>query len=286
MTCVRCGGEIPAGSRFCPRCGSAVTPSDGPGDVSDRPGPPSGPPAGPPTGPPTAPPPPPPPPPPPASPPLPPPPPPPPPEAFGAPPPPGGYGPPGGYPGYGGYPAPSAGPVQYGLASFGQRVGGFLIDFAVTVVVFIVAVGIAGATRPGATFDDPYPRLSGFGRLILLLARLGMVAYYIVLEGRPQGQTLGKMAVGIRVVRKNNGAPLGFGLSTGRFFARIADWFTLGLGLLWAAWDPLHQTFHDKIAGTLVVKTSVYPPPGATSGPPPVAGSQYPPPPPGPYPPG
>jgi len=271
MTCVRCGGEIPAGSRFCPRCGSAVTPPDGPGT-----GPPGSPGAPPPSAPPT---------PPPASPPLPPPPPPPPPQAFGAPPPPppGGYGPPpgpppagyggppgygappGGYPGYGGSPqSGGAGPVQYGLATFGQRVGGFFIDFAIVVGAFIVAVAIASSTRPAATFDDPYPRISGVGRLVLLLVRLGTIAYYIVLEGRPEGQTLGKKAVGIRVVRRANGAPLGFGLSTGRFFARLADTFTLGLGLLWAAWDPLNQTFHDKIAGTLVVKSSVYPPPGAT----------------------
>jgi uncharacterized RDD family membrane protein YckC len=288
MTCVRCGGDIPAGSRFCPRCGAAVSAADAPA------GPPTGPPMAPPPPafPPTAPPPAPPPPP------SPPPPPPPPPPAFGAPPPgpgappgtgyssPGYGGGPGGYPGYGGYPPPGGGgPVQYGLAGFGQRVGAFLIDFVIIVVVFVVAVAIAESTRPAATFDDPYTRISGFGRLLLLLARVGTIAYYIVLEGRPEGQTLGKMAVGIRVVRRNNGAPLGYGLATGRLFARLADTFTLGLGLLWAAWDPMHQTFHDKIAGTLVVKSSVYPPP-TPSGAPPASGTGYPPPPPGSYPPG
>jgi uncharacterized RDD family membrane protein YckC len=171
--------------------------------------------------------------------------------------------------------------VAYGLASFGQRVGGALIDTGVIIGVFIVAAVIAESTKPSSSFDDPYPGPSGLGRLLLLLARLAVIAYFVVLEGRPEGQTLGKKALGIRVVRKNNGAPLGFGLALGRTFARLADTFTLGLGLLWAAWDPQHQTFHDKIAGTLVVRSSVYPPPGAMppGGAPP--GYQQQPPPPG-----
>ncbi len=94
-------------------------------------------------------------------------------------------------------------------------------------------------------------------------------AYFIIMEGRPEGQTFGKKLLGIRVVRKTNGGPIGFGLAVGRYLARFVDIVTLGLGLLWAAWDPLHQTFHDKIAGTLVVRSTVYPPaPRAGSAPP------------------
>ena len=29
-----------------------------------------------------------------------------------------------------------------------------------------------------------------------------------------------------------------------------------GLGYLWCAWDPEKQTWHDKLAGTVVVKTN------------------------------
>jgi uncharacterized RDD family membrane protein YckC len=110
--------------------------------------------------------------------------------------------------------------------------------------------------------------------------------YPIVFEGRPEGQTLGKKALGIRVVRKVDGGSLGYGLAIGRALAKFAEGFTFGLGLLWAAWDPMGQTFHDKIAGTLVVRASVYPPPTRTppGGPPP--GYQQPAPPPNPYSPG
>jgi uncharacterized RDD family membrane protein YckC len=280
MFCVQCGGEIPAGSRFCPRCGRAAPTPEG-GDAPGG-GPPSAPP-GPPTMP-TQPPPPPPPsfgsgPPPGAYDPppggyAPPPPPPPPPSSGYPPPPPGAYSPPASYG------APGGGPVAYGLASFGERVGAFLIDMLVVWGIFIVVVIVAESTRPASTFDNPYPGPNGFGRLFLLLARLFTLAYFVVFEGRPEGQTLGKKALGIRAVRQSNGAPLGYGLALGRSLARIVDGITLGLGLLWAAWDSQHQTFHDKIAGTLVVRSSVYPPPGAA---PPPPGYQQPAPPPSPY---
>src|SRR5207302_2233564 len=61
MFCVSCGGDVPAGSRFCPRCGRATTP-EGSAPPTDSPA--SAPPTGPPSDPFPAPPPPPPPPPP------------------------------------------------------------------------------------------------------------------------------------------------------------------------------------------------------------------------------
>jgi uncharacterized RDD family membrane protein YckC len=250
MLCVACGGEVPVGSRFCPRCGRATPTAE---EAVAGGIPPSAPPPGPPT--------------------RPPPPPPPPPPSFGAgagaygAPPPSGY--PGGYPGA--YPPPqygstSGGPVTYGLASFGQRVGGFLIDGFIQWAIVIVGFIIAAITAPEPTFDNPDPGPGGLGTLVMMVCWLASVAYPIYFEGRPDGQTPGKKAVGIRVVRQDNGAPLGYGLAVGRFLARIVNWFTLGFGLLWAAWDPQHQAFHDKIANTLVVRSSVYPPPGAGPG--------------------
>ena len=260
MFCVQCGGEVPAGSRFCPRCGRAAAEPDG--DAAPSGGPPSAPAPGPPLMPP----------------------PPPPTSGFASGPPPSGYGPPPGTyppPPPGAFSAPGAtgGPVAYGLASFGQRFGAFVIDMFITWAVFLVGFIGAGITTPSATFDNPNPGPSGPGILVMLITWVVAFAYPIVFEGRPESATLGKKAVQIRVVRQSNGAPLGYGLALGRFLARIADSFTFGLGLLWAAWDPRHQTFHDKIAGTLVVRSSVYPPPGATRR----GAPGYQPPPPNPY---
>jgi uncharacterized RDD family membrane protein YckC len=136
-----------------------------------------------------------------------------------------------------------------------------LIDGFILWVVMAAGFLVVAATVPAESFENPNPGPSGLGGLIMLITWLAGPAYYVLLEGRPDGQTFGKKAVGTRVVRKTNGAPMGYGLAIGRYLARFVDFFTLGLGLLWAAWDPMHQTFHDKIAGTLVVRASVYPPP-------------------------
>jgi uncharacterized RDD family membrane protein YckC len=140
-----------------------------------------------------------------------------------------------------------------------------VIDSFILWVVMTACFLVAAATVPEPEpFVNPDPGPSGIGSLVMMLTWLLSPAYFIIMEGRPDGQTLGKRAMGIRAVRKSNGASLGYGLATGRYLARFVDVFTLGLGLLWAAWDPLHQTFHDKIAGTLVVRTAVYPSPTKT----------------------
>jgi uncharacterized RDD family membrane protein YckC len=200
------------------------------------------------------------------------------------PPPPPGYGayppPPGTYPAppYGG--GGGAGPVPYGLASFGQRVGGYLIDAIVISAIVFFGFLVLGLTIPSETFDNPDPDPSGLGILVMFLSWGAAMAYPVYFEGGREGATFGKKAVGIRVVRKSNGGPLGYPLALGRTLSRFVEGFAFGLGLLWAAWDPQHQTWHDKIVGTLVVRSSVYPPPaaGPPGGPPP--GYQQPAPPP------
>ncbi|HEV7536162.1 MAG TPA: RDD family protein, partial [Acidimicrobiia bacterium] len=139
--------------------------------------------------------------------------------------------------------------------------GGYVIDIAITGAVFIVGIVIAGLTVPESSFDNPDPGPTALGWLVMLACLGATFAYFPYFEGRPAGQTPGKKAVGTRVVRQSNGASLGFGLAIGRTFARILDGFVFMLGLLWAIWDPQRQTWHDKIAGTLVVRASVYPPP-------------------------
>ena len=134
-------------------------------------------------------------------------------------------------------------------------------------VVLMFGFLVAGMTVPESTFETPEPGPNALGWLFILLSSAATILYYPVCEGRPEGQTFGKRAVQIRVVRQSNGAPLGYPLAIGRTLARFFDWFIFGLGLLWAIWDPQHQTWHDKIAGTVVVRSTVYPPPARSAAP-------------------
>jgi uncharacterized RDD family membrane protein YckC len=77
---------------------------------------------------------------------------------------------------------------------------------------------------------------------------------YLVIPTGLWGQTPGKWAAGISVVDKDGRVP-GVAMAipremVGRFVATIVG----GIGLAWVVWDPNRQGWHDKIAGTFVVR--------------------------------
>lgn len=90
------------------------------------------------------------------------------------------------------------------------------------------------------------------GALVLLTVPLSFL-YYWLLTGL-KGQTLGKMAVGIKVVDEEGSLP---GLSKAALrevVGKFLSYITLYLGFLWIIFDGKKQGLHDKIANTYVVK--------------------------------
>ena len=132
-------------------------------------------------------------------------------------------------------------------ANFGQRLVALLIDAVILAVAFGIVVVVAFA------IDEV------LGTIVYLLAIVGAFLYYAYFEGSPSGQTIGKKALNIRVIDYNTGAPLGFGRGLIRAVARIPSQFLCYLGYLWMLWDREKQTWHDKLATTVVVPTSAYP---------------------------
>jgi uncharacterized RDD family membrane protein YckC len=111
------------------------------------------------------------------------------------------------------------------------------------------------------------------GNLISLL--LGAV-YFTYFHSTSAGQTIGNRAVGVRVMDAATGAPLPYARSLIRYLvssaATIVSLISPGIGsavsllvligYLWMLWDPRKQTWHDKAANSLVVRSAAYPPPG------------------------
>jgi uncharacterized RDD family membrane protein YckC len=91
------------------------------------------------------------------------------------------------------------------------------------------------------------------------LALVASIAYFTLLEGGATGQTLGKKALGIRVIDLSRGGPIGPGRAFIRLVGRLVSWLPIYLGYLWMLWDREKQTWHDKMAGAVVVPTSAYP---------------------------
>jgi uncharacterized RDD family membrane protein YckC len=71
--------------------------------------------------------------------------------------------------------------------------------------------------------------------------------------------TPGKMLFSAKVVDAISGSPPSIGQIIGRYFAYLVSLAPLGLGFLWIAIDGRKQSWHDKLAGTVVVKRKSVP---------------------------
>ena len=72
--------------------------------------------------------------------------------------------------------------------------------------------------------------------------------------GRPLRADEVKRAVGLRLLREQDGQVIGAGLSVARYFVHLLDSYSI-VGYLWPIWDDKKQTFADKILKTVVVRT-------------------------------
>ena len=136
---------------------------------------------------------------------------------------------------------PAAGGPSGPRASFGRRLVGSLIDgILVGTVTTILRVAIHGG--PG----------------VLLEFAIG-AAYFTVLIGSSRGQTLGQMALGIRVIDFSSGGPIGYGRAFVRWLVSIVSAIPCFLGYFWMLWDKEKQCWHDKAANDVVVPVQYYP---------------------------
>jgi uncharacterized RDD family membrane protein YckC len=69
-----------------------------------------------------------------------------------------------------------------------------------------------------------------------------------------KASTPGKMLFNMRLVDAKTHGPVSTQRLAIRYFAYLVSMLPLGLGLLWVAWDKKKQGWHDKIAGTVIVR--------------------------------
>ncbi|HVF14615.1 MAG TPA: RDD family protein [Acidimicrobiales bacterium] len=132
------------------------------------------------------------------------------------------------------------------LASWGLRVGAYLVDALIATGIYLV--GLLLGFILGSASD-------AFRVVVLVpfaLASLAFSIWNLVRQGRT-GQTIGKGVLNIRLVRLDGINPPGIGLSIGRAFVHIVDALPCYIGFLWPLWDDKRQTFADKILNTVVV---------------------------------
>jgi uncharacterized RDD family membrane protein YckC len=125
-------------------------------------------------------------------------------------------------------PAPAA--ITAPRAGFWIRMGALMID----IVLISVIVGILDLS--GETF-------------IVALAAYGALMWKL------KSTTIGGLVCGLKVVRRDGGE-INWDTAIVRALGCFLSMVVAGLGFLWIVFDEDRQAWHDKIAGTLVVRTT------------------------------
>jgi uncharacterized RDD family membrane protein YckC len=153
---------------------------------------------------------------------------------------------------YGSYGSYGGGAMVGAAAEWWQRALAIIIDIA---LVGVVAGLLAGSTVERTTVD----KVTTFHfRWAALLLQLALWTLYAGLLNGISGQTLGKRALGIKVVRLTDQAPIGPGPGLLRAAVQALLGVLCGIvGIidsLWPLWDAQKQALHDKVAGAIVVR--------------------------------
>jgi uncharacterized RDD family membrane protein YckC len=76
---------------------------------------------------------------------------------------------------------------------------------------------------------------------------------YSAVMWKTKGTTIGGVICGLKVVRLDD-RPLDWGVALVRALTAFLSLFVAGLGFIWVAFDDEKQSWHDKVAGTTIVK--------------------------------
>jgi len=138
--------------------------------------------------------------------------------------------------------SPSTAPTAAPKAGFWIRVLAFIIDSVILAVINLIVAAILSSSTTGRT---------GIQTL------LGIIYFSYFWSGSSlwPGQTVGDKLLNLRVV-KTDGSDISVVQAFIRYVGLVISFLVIFIGVIWVAFDPNKQGWHDKIAGTYVIKTS------------------------------
>ena len=170
----------------------------------------------------------------------------------------------------------------YAFVGFWRRFCAFLIDgFILAIPMYAVLLGLVFGSLSSSLFRtvsessgfvrDPstgllvtsFDRITSLNTSITDIFRWLALAWVLILVIQLlyfagfwawRGGTPGQLLLGIQVRRESDGARISFGRGCLRFFGYIVSIWVIYIGLIWVAFDPRKQGWHDKIAGTVVIR--------------------------------
>ena len=136
---------------------------------------------------------------------------------------------------------------EYEYAGFWIRVAAALIDTLLLVIVFSIPLTLIY----GVDYWNPEQQVQGaWDVLIQYVAPIVITVWFWT---RYLG-TPGKMALRLRIVDARTGEAINTPKAIGRYLGYYVSALPLLLGFIWVGIDKKKQGFHDKLAGTVVVR--------------------------------
>lgn len=131
--------------------------------------------------------------------------------------------------------------LEYPLAGIGDRILAFVLDAIIIISFFFITSVTLAAT--------------GISMSVAMNVMLSIVAYLyrLISEVFFNGQTVGKKALSIKVVKLDGSVP-SFGAYFLRWLMEPIDFFIVGLGVVFIILTKNGQRVGDLLAGTTVVK--------------------------------
>ncbi|MDO9355463.1 MAG: RDD family protein [Solirubrobacteraceae bacterium] len=139
-------------------------------------------------------------------------------------------------------------PQEVRYVGFWVRVVAALVD---TLLVLAITMPLLVTIYGWAYFDDGKPVIAGPADALLSwgLPALASIVFWLTKQATP-----GKMLFSAAIVDAKTGGKLSTGQAIGRYLGYFVSLLPLGLGILWVAFDARKQGWHDKLAGTVVVR--------------------------------
>ena len=139
---------------------------------------------------------------------------------------------------------------EFEYAGFWVRVVATVIDSVLIMLVTLpMLISVYGwdyfDEEKSKTITDPAEILIGW-----VLPAIAIIVFWMRKQATP-----GKMVLSLRILDAGTGSKPTTAQFLGRYFAYLVSMLPLFLGLVWVAFDKRKQGWHDKLAGTVVVKT-------------------------------
>ena len=127
---------------------------------------------------------------------------------------------------------------------FWARFGASMLDTLLLFAVLVPLVLVFGDSR------NDYALSGGMDAVVSYILPAALVLWF----WSAKQATPGKMAIKARIVDAKTGKPATTGKLVIRYIGYIVSAIPLCLGYLWVVFDARRQAWHDKLAGTVVVR--------------------------------